>query len=232
MQKLPKGVCAKKIVHSKVKEDNYGHLPRKEMADFVPIDAERILDVGCHTGGFGEYLKSQRQIDVWGVEPNKEAAEKAGEFLDNVINQPFDNSADIPNDYFDIIIFNDVLEHLTDPWSALVLAKNKLTKNGLVIVSLPNILEINNLLHILIDRDFQYEPCGIRDKTHLRFFTKKSAKRMFVECGYEVTILKGINENWWRPTVLRRIAFKLFPKFLDETKYVQYAFVAKPNISD
>lgn len=222
----------KTTMKSKIKKYNYAHSTRREMADFVPTNASRVLDVGCHTGGFGEYIKSQRSIEIWGVEPDMETAVKAETFLDKVIKQPFDYDAEIPNQYFDIVIFNDVLEHLTDPWSALVLAKEKLRHNGQVIVSLPNMLHINNLLHIIRDKDFQYEPWGIRDKTHLRFFTQKSAHKMFVECGYEVTMSKGINENWWQPSLMRRLAFKLFPKLLEETKYIQFAFVANPNNGD
>jgi len=217
---------------SNIDKYNYAHHARQEMAEFVQPKASRVLDVGCHTGGFGEHLKSQRLIEIWGVEPDKAAAEIARLFLDKVINHPFNNDADIPNQYFDVVIFNDVLEHLTDPWSALILAKSKLKKNGQVIASLPNLLHINNLLHILRDRNFQYEPWGIRDKTHLRFFTQKSAIKMFEECGYEVTSCKGINEDWWSPSLTRRLAFKLLPKLLEETKYIQFAFVASPNRDD
>jgi len=202
------------------------------MADLVQSNVSRALDIGCHTGGFGEHLKSQRLIEVWGVEPDNKAAETARPLLDKVINHPFDQNADIPNQYFDVVIFNDVLEHLADPWSALILAKKKLRKNGQVIASLPNMLHINNLLHIIKDRDFQYEPWGVRDKTHLRFFTQKSANKMFVDCGYEVSLSKGINESWWQPSLTRRLAFKLLPKLLEETKYTQFAFVANPNRDD
>jgi len=219
-------------MNSNIKKFNYEHSKREEMSGFVPDDAARILDVGCHTGGFGEYLKSKKEVEIWGVEPDKETSEKASTLLDKVINQPFDHDADIPNEYFDIVIFNDVLEHLTDPWSALILAQKKLRKNGQVIASLPNMLHIDNLVHILRDRDFQYEAWGIRDKTHLRFFTKNSANKMFADCGYEVSIVKGINEDWWRPSFIRRLAFKLFPKLLEETKYIQIAFVAKPSIGN
>lgn len=87
-------------------------------------------------------------------------------------------------------------------------------------------LHIDNLLHILLERDFRYEPLGIRDRTHLRFFTRLSAVRMFEECGYEVVVRVGINESWYSPSLVRRIAYRLFRNYLNETKYIQFAFVA------
>ncbi|RYZ90801.1 MAG: methyltransferase domain-containing protein [Proteobacteria bacterium] len=86
----------------------------------------------------------------------------------------------LPAQYFDVISFNDVLENLPDQWAALRLAEGKLTPNGRVVISLPNFHHIDNLLHILKDKDFNYEPEGIQDKTHLRFFTiKKRTENTF-----------------------------------------------------
>lgn len=205
----------------------YWDNPRKEMLKFIPITACRVLDVGCHTGAFGEALKKSRKIEVWGVEPNATAAEKARLILDNVINGFFCSEIDLPNFHFDGIVMNDVLEHIPDPWEALELAKSKLSPDGRIIISLPNIRQIDNLLHILIEKDFRYEINGIRDSTHLRFFTKKSAIRLIQQCGLEVEIIEGIHETWWSKSICRRIAFRIFGRALEDTKYMQYAIVAR-----
>jgi hypothetical protein len=98
---------------------------------------------------------------------------------------------------------------------------------GRIVISLPNLRHIDNLLHILKDKDFNYEPDGIRDVTHLRFFTKKSAPKILLGTGLKMVELKGINEYWWNKSIARRVAFKLFPGYLEDTKYVQYAIVAE-----
>lgn len=208
----------------------YLHNPRAEMQQFLARSAARILDVGCNTGAFGEALKTTREVEVWGVEPMADAAERAQDVLDKVINARFDADAPIPDAYFDAVVFNDVLEHLVDPWGALELARTKLRPGGQVIASLPNLLHQSNLLHLLADRNFEYEERGIRDRTHLRFFTRKSAVHMFEEAGYEVVTTKGINESWWTPSLTRRTFFMLFDRWLNETKYVQNAFVACPSL--
>jgi 2-polyprenyl-3-methyl-5-hydroxy-6-metoxy-1,4-benzoquinol methylase len=208
--------------------NHYGHISRKEIHPFIPMSAERVLDVGCNTGAFGEGLKAQRGIEVWGVEPNGVAATQAAKTLDYVVHDIFSETAAIPNTFFDVVVFNDVLEHLVDPWDALRLAQRKLRPGGCVVASLPNMLNRENLIHMLIERDFKYEDIGIRDRTHLRFFTQKSMRRLFEESGYCVHKIAGINERWWSESLVNRLAYRVFSKQLEETKYVQYAVMATP----
>lgn len=204
----------------------YEHSAREDMLKFVPLNTGRVLDIGCNSGGFGESLKRVRSVEVWGIEPNSAAAEKAKSLLDTVICGYFTPELAVPDMYFDAIVMNDVLEHMEDPWAALELAKKKLAKNGRLVISLPNIREFDNLLHILLEKDFRYESTGIRDSTHLRFFTRKSALRLMEQCGLMVEHIEGTHESWWTKSIARRLAFKMFPKTLEDTKYTQYAIVA------
>lgn len=208
-------------------QERYQHSLRQEMLQFIPVTATRILDVGCYSGAFGEFLKRSRQVEVWGVEPNAVAAEKAKAILDHVFNQPFSTKIELPEAYFDVIVMNDVLEHMNDPWAALELAKQKLSKDGRIVVSIPNFRQIDNLLHVLCEKDFRYEATGILDSTHLRFFTRKSAIRLINDCGLEVEHIEGINETWCTKSIGRRLAYRLFGKMLEDTKYLQYAIVAR-----
>ena len=198
------------------------------MRPFVPATAERVLDVGCNTGAFGEGLKARGKVEVWGIELNEDAAAKAASVLDHVINDTFGATTAIPDGFFDVIVFNDVLEHLVDPWDALRVARSKLRTGGCVVASIPNFLHQENLLHILRERDFRYEDVGIRDRTHLRFFTRKSVYRLFDDSGYSVKNVAGINESWWSPSPLRRLVYSLFGRQLADTKYIQFAVVAEP----
>ncbi|OOG51171.1 class I SAM-dependent methyltransferase [Polaromonas sp. C04] len=207
---------------------HYPHNFRSEMHPFIPMAAERVLDIGCNTGAFGEGLKTRGKVEVWGVEPNEDAATKAAIVLDHVITDTFSATTAVPDDYFDVIVFNDVLEHLVDPWEALRTARPKLRTGGCVVASIPNLLHQENLLHLLRDRDFRYEDRGIRDRTHLRFFTRKSLHRLFEDSGFSVQNIVGINENWWSPSLVRRLTYILFDRQLKDTKYIQFAVVALP----
>lgn len=198
------------------------------MLPFIPDDARTVHDVGCSSGGFGAALKSAREVEVWGVEQDAKAAESAAGLLDRVVRSRFDADAPIPNRYFDVVVFNDVLEHMSDPWAALGLVRRKLRPSGVVVASIPNLRHIDCLEHLLIDGDFRYEGHGVRDRTHLRFFTKRSAVRLFEECGFDVTRTVGINANWWGPSPWRRILFRALGRWIEDTKYEQFAFVCRP----
>jgi len=208
-------------------ESPYPNSARQEMLRFVPHTVRTVLDVGCHMGGFGKAIKQATGAEVWGVEPNPETAKVASQVLDQVFDGLFSEDLPIPEQYFDAITFNDVLEHMPDPWAAIKTAAKKLKKDGVIVVSIPNLRHIENLMHIIKDKDFQYESAGIRDKTHLRFFTKKSAPRLFEGSGLEISMIQGINEDWWRPALLRRLAFRFFFKNLEDTRFIQFAIVAR-----
>lgn len=107
----------------------YGHT-RPEMLPFIPKDAKRILEIGCGKANFSSQLVNDN-IEIWGVEPDKFAAKIASKTLFKVLVGTVDETIkEIHNNYFDVIIMNDVLEHLYLPWEDLKRLKNKLTDIG------------------------------------------------------------------------------------------------------
>ncbi|MDO8370163.1 MAG: hypothetical protein Q7S71_05620 [Candidatus Nitrotoga sp.] len=66
---------------------------------------------------------------------------------------------------------------------------------------------------------------GVLDRTHLRFFTKKSIVATIAQCGYELVNLQGINPHYSRA---QKIASLLSMGELADTLYQQYAIVARP----
>lgn len=201
---------------------------RPMMHRFIPADCTRMLDVGCYAGGFGRGLKAIREIEIWGVEPLEEPARLAAKYLDKVVHDRFTTASDLPDGHFDAVVFNDSLEHFPEPDSPLRLAARKLRAGGTLVCSIPNVRFIDNLEHVLVERDWKYEERGIRDKTHLRFFTKRSMKRTLEANGFDVVEQAGINEDWWRrDKIVRRIMFRLFRELTDDMRYIQYVNVAR-----
>src|SRR5262249_12512675 len=138
-------------------------------------------------------------------------AEVAERRLDHVINDQFGRNCELNGKRFDCIVFNDVLEHMIDPYSALVYAKESLVPNGRVVASIPNVRYFDNVWSLLIDGSWEYCDAGILDRTHLRFFTKKSIESMFVDLGYDIEVLKGINSvDWAHPELRQRFRFLNF----------------------
>jgi 2-polyprenyl-3-methyl-5-hydroxy-6-metoxy-1,4-benzoquinol methylase len=212
----------------------YSRIERHEMLGYIPKEASIILDVGCAVGSFGKLIKSQCLCEVWGVEINEYAASVAAQKLDKVICGAFDEKLDLPKSNFDCIIFNDVLEHLVDPFSALLFAKTLLRDGGKVVASIPNVRYFDNMWRLLVDRDWEYTQSGILDRTHLRFFTHNSIVKTFNDLGYDIEAIEGINPieefHPYRVRKFRFINYLLFNQ-IEDMRYLQFAIVAKPNQS-
>lgn len=200
---------------------------RDDMLRYIPKDIKTSLEFGCGFGGFSALLKERFDTESWAVEINKEAAEKATKKLDRVINGDALGSLDkIPNNYFDCIIFFDVLEHLADPYSLLCSVKAKLVEKGVIIASLPNVRYYRTFIDFVIHGNWDYKDHGILDKTHLRFFTCKSILKMFNQLGFEILELEGIHPTSSRTFKLLNIVLL---NSLSDIRYKHFAAVVRPK---
>lgn len=211
------------------KYSGYFQVERHEMLQYVPQEAGTILDVGCGCGNFSELLKKSRPVEVWGVELDKQAADVAVSKLDRVICAAFDSGLELPSQSFDCIVFNDVLEHMVDPFSALLYAKKLLRDGGVVVSSIPNVRYFATMWDLLVHKNWKYADWGVLDRTHLRFFTYRSIISTFSDLGYQVERIEGINpiENI-HPALARRFHFfnRLLFNEIEDMQYLQFAVVA------
>ncbi|MBA4276729.1 MAG: class I SAM-dependent methyltransferase [Flavobacterium sp.] len=194
------------------------------MLNYLPEKAQKVLDIGCGNGAFATLVKEKNNAEVWGIELMEEEAKVALNVLDKVLIGACENHLnELPDGYFEVIYLNDVLEHLVDPYSVLETLKSKLTQNGVVISSIPNVRFFRTFSKVLFSKDWKYEDHGVMDKTHLRFFTGKSIKRMYNELGYTILKHEGINVTKSIKPILFNIPF-LFTQM--DIRNVQYATVA------
>jgi 2-polyprenyl-3-methyl-5-hydroxy-6-metoxy-1,4-benzoquinol methylase len=206
-------------------EFKYFNNIRPEMLDFVPKDVARILEVGCGEGVFGGQLAQRQGAEVWGIEPNRAAAEIAAARLFRAENGPFDENVSAPRNHFDCVIFNDVLEHMPDPWAALELSKRFLRdQKSVVVASIPNFRYWHNMVEIVIRKDFSYSNAGILDRTHLRFFTRKTIIDLFAKAGFEILGMAGINPT---PSRKFKLANFILMNRISDMEYLQYGLVAR-----
>ena len=208
-------------------EIGYFHNQRPEMLKYIPKDAKRILEVGCGEGAFCAALKTANR-EIWGVEMNENAAQKATDHCTFVLVGDFNAVYDqLPKNHFDCVIFNDVLEHMYAPWDTIQLVKSLLSPAGVLVSSIPNFRYISNLItEVLFEGEFRYKPeGGILDDTHIRFFTTKSIRRMFNEQGYQVLVHEGLRPcKSWKEKMFINLSFG----FLKDARFKQFATVAKP----
>lgn len=155
-----------------------------------------VLDVGCATGELGRLLKKNKGCSVVGVEINEESGNTAKTKLLKVYIGSADNQRVLGlikrGGLFDVIVFADILEHMVFPERMLKIYKVFLKKKARLFVSLPNIAFIYyRIIHLL--GKFDYKEYGVMDKTHLRFFTLKTAKQLFHSANFKIERIIGYN---------------------------------------
>lgn len=208
------------------KQASYYAAERTEMLRYIPSTVKRVLEVGCGDGTFGQRVKQAYSCEVWGVEAFEAAAMQAKRKLDQVLCAFYSVDLDLPDAYFDCVVFNDVLEHLVDPYSALTFTKKLLSPDGVVVASIPNIRYFPVIWDLLVHRQWQYADSGILDRTHLRFFTEISLKETFSSLGYQILALEGINPL--NGHTIYRLISMLLRDYVKDMRYPQFAIVAKP----
>jgi len=174
------------------KPDTYSSHSRilRAIVSFAKERKLKILDVGCATGFLARELQ-KRGHEVIGIEIDKEAAKEAKKYCSKVIVESADSpKIQFPKESFDVIIFGDVLEHLPDPPSVLSRYKHFLKSDGLISISTSNVANWYVRVNLLFGR-FEYEEKGIMDKTHLRFYTRKSLKKIIKGAGLHIVDFKG-----------------------------------------
>lgn len=199
------------------------YLEREEVLAFVPPAARTILDVGCSRGGFGRALRRADPDRVlWGIEADAEAAAEAAPHYDELVVGLFPEALGPDSPQFDCVVFNDVLEHIADPWEALRCAAARLRPGAVVVASIPNVRFLPVLLRLVVKGEWSYTDTGVLDRGHLRFFTRRSIVELFSGCGFDVQELVGAN-----PLTKRWGLARLLPNQLRDTLYLQFVVVAR-----
>jgi 2-polyprenyl-3-methyl-5-hydroxy-6-metoxy-1,4-benzoquinol methylase len=148
----------------------------------------RVLDVGCGFGALGKEFR-RRGFEVWGIERDPKATALASERIDRVIVADLADrallDAKLSGNQFDVIVFSDVLEHMLDPRGVVLTFLPYLAPAGRVIISVPNVANWQTRLGLLFGR-FTYRDTGVLDRTHVRFFTRRSTIEFVRSCGLQV----------------------------------------------
>jgi 2-polyprenyl-3-methyl-5-hydroxy-6-metoxy-1,4-benzoquinol methylase len=147
-----------------------------------------LLDVGC---GRGQLADAARLLTyrVTGIECHPAALAVARDRVNELL--PIDLAdrqsvaAAFDGRKFDVILFADVLEHTADPLNVLRFYLDFLKPDGRIVISLPNIACWDRRLALLFGR-FDYADSGIMDRTHLRFFTFRTAQALLKEAGLTI----------------------------------------------
>ncbi len=186
---------------------NYGELisinspytvkPREDLFNLLPklFNPKSILEFGCGNGNNLIYFGDKFNIpseELFGVDICESVDIKKDKFSFN--HSSIEKFLIINNKKFDLIIFSDVLEHLYNPWNILEKVSSHLTRQGIVLISIPNFQNIK-YIEAITTGSFYYEKTGLFDQTHIRFFTLKSLVGYLEQQNFKII------SNGWRPDI-------------------------------
>ena len=209
------------------KSESYYQSTREDMLKFIPTGVKKTLEFGCGEGDFSALLKGRLNAETWAVEINEICAQRAEKKLHKVINcDAFKSLGELPDNYFDCIICFDFLEHLVDPYSLLSLLKSKLTNGGVIVTSIPNIRYYTVFTKFVLHGNWDYKDQGIMDRTHLRFFTKKSIIKMFHQLEFKIQLIKGLHPT--SSSTCKLLQLFTFG-FFSDIKYKHFVSIVTPT---
>jgi 2-polyprenyl-3-methyl-5-hydroxy-6-metoxy-1,4-benzoquinol methylase len=212
------------------KIDGYYSNIRLDLIRLIPKNNElKVLEIGAAYGETLSYLKQTGLakevigVDLFKDEQHPERYKPVDEFIFgdilNIDMSKYDN-------YFDLILLPDVLEHILDPLPVLEKVKKMIKKDGELVISIPNIRHYSAFVKIFVKGNFEYQDSGIFDFTHLRFYCKSDMTKLIQKAGFTITLTEGSIKNFQGRSlakILNIITFGVFEPFLS----IQYFFKIK-----
>lgn len=172
----------------KQKDTNYFEGARYDFVAELPVNQNaRILEVGCSNGNTGALALADKKCGEYiGIDINENAIEKARSKITKAIAGDIE-AMHLPwaEEYFDVLILSEVLEHLSNPWATLKKLHPYLKPGAIILASLPNVSHYRIIL-MLLKGQWNLTDDGIMDRTHLRWFTPKTFAELFETNGYTV----------------------------------------------
>jgi 2-polyprenyl-3-methyl-5-hydroxy-6-metoxy-1,4-benzoquinol methylase len=148
----------------------------------------KVLDVGAASGTLARMCQN-KSLRLFGIEPNPKWAQIASPLYEKIWICSISDMDEGLLGGFDVIVLGDILEHLPDPQAILQKLVDHQSSDTVFIISVPNIANLWVRLNLLIGR-FDYEDRGILDRTHLRFFTRRSLTEMLKKAGLKIVSIQ------------------------------------------
>ncbi len=174
---------AEYFVHYPIKESRYSS--HDYVRRFLGTSKD-VLDIGCGEGFLAQILTGAgHRVTGVDVVENPQHREALVDYIHADLDSPeAERLLRARPERFDFVLLLDVLEHLKDPERLLRAARGLLKPGGRIVISVPNVANVTVRLQLLLGR-FDYTERGILDRTHLRFFTRRTARALLSRCGLQ-----------------------------------------------
>ncbi len=162
----------------------------------------KFLDIGCALGYFICGIKWHSDWEVYGIEHSKEAVRFACQKLRLDVKQGELQDVGFPDQFFDYIHMNNVLEHLRNPVGLLKEVRRIIKNDGRLFLSVPNgYNDSRNLIHFY---QTEFGPAK-SPNGHIYFFPKRTLLTLFNQIGFKIknkktgSIKKGLRNIGYLP---------------------------------
>jgi SAM-dependent methyltransferase len=167
--------------------ENSGGITSHEslLAELADLPMGRVLDLGCADGQFAERIRTlgHRVVGVDRAEFDG-VRDRMNLFVRADLDDGIPQGARVAAGY-DVVVAADILQFLAEPDRLLREIRGVLRPGGQVYVCVPNAVHWYPRLRFVLGR-FDYDRRGILDAHHLRFFTRRSLRRLLVRTGYDI----------------------------------------------
>ncbi|WP_261389038.1 class I SAM-dependent methyltransferase [Qipengyuania aquimaris] len=200
----------------------YHDLVRKDVLPFVPQEAGRVLDIGGGIGATSVALKDRGSASH--IVLLDQVADQALPAVDasyavdlndlDALDELLGNAGP-----FDTVLCLDVLEHLVDPWGVVAIIDKHLSKGGALVVSLPNLSHWSVTVPLVFAGQFRYADKGIKDRTHLRWFSREGAVDLVGSSGLSIELVRS---SIWKKAerLVNLLTLKLFQRHFTAQYFV------------
>jgi 2-polyprenyl-3-methyl-5-hydroxy-6-metoxy-1,4-benzoquinol methylase len=173
-------------------------LPRREVLRVLePLPRGRLLEVGCCAGRLLEAMAGMG-FEVVGADIAAGAVARCRE--KGLRAERVDVEEGINLGFYDVVVANDVLEHLFDPWHFVAECNRSLVRGGALILSTPNFGCWRDMPRYILGES----PSEIQSREHVRYFSAGLLRNVISQQGFAVHRLHGTSRLGWVPDWISR----------------------------
>ncbi len=157
----------------------------KQIEKFTDHES-KMLDVGCASGGFLSYLKERGYFNLFGIDTTENYIIEAGKNNNLVLKLGSAENIPFENNFFDVIIIDQVLEHLVNPGKFFQEASKILKSGGLIFIGLPDASQY--------DKYYIFDFYWFLLREHLQHFDLHHLNEVAGNYGFEL-VEHNLNES-------------------------------------
>lgn len=162
---------------------------RTDVIDLVPLThADAILEVGGGDFPTLHRLGDELGAKTWGVDVRAPTMPFDGFVLGSVTDPAVVSR--LPGS-FDLVVANDVIEHVEDTEAFFRVIHGLLRSGGLLAMSVPNIRQVRTAYQLFVRGTFPRDEAGLFDRTHVRWFCKRDVVKLAIGAGFTLKTWRG-----------------------------------------